>query len=268
MDKLAGRKPLKRRSRKPRRPRRPIGVIIAYQKALKGMFKYLNDQIRAKVTPALEGILAEAKRSSSVFDAYTDMADEVMKFIKALHGGQFPDAEVERVVRGYAEKASDFQRSDLTKILAASLGVDVYFHEPWLRTEMDAFVKKNLKLIKRLEEKHLDKVESIVIDGARRGRTSADISGSLSQEFNISERHAKLIARDQISKLNSDLNKLRQKEVGIEKYTWRGVMDDRERESHIANEGEVFSWDDPPSETGNPGEDIECRCVAEPVIEL
>jgi hypothetical protein len=46
-------------------------------------------------------------------------------------------------------------------------------------------------------------------------------------------------------------------------YIWRTAGDDKVRPSHAANEGERFAWDNPP-DTGHPGEDINCRCVAEP----
>ena len=46
-------------------------------------------------------------------------------------------------------------------------------------------------------------------------------------------------------------------------YIWRTVGDDQVRDSHAANEGKIFRWDNPP-DTGNPGDAINCRCTAEP----
>ena len=46
-------------------------------------------------------------------------------------------------------------------------------------------------------------------------------------------------------------------------YIWRTKRDNKVRPSHAANEGKVFSWDNPPP-TGHPGDDDNCRCVAEP----
>ncbi|MEM6848035.1 MAG: phage minor head protein [Pseudomonadota bacterium] len=45
-------------------------------------------------------------------------------------------------------------------------------------------------------------------------------------------------------------------------YVWRTRGDDRVRSSHAANDGRLFSYDDPPP-TGHPGEDYGCRCTAE-----
>lgn len=48
-------------------------------------------------------------------------------------------------------------------------------------------------------------------------------------------------------------------------YIWRTRGDDKVRPSHAANNGRVFSWNDPP-ETGHPGEDYGCPCTAEPLL--
>jgi len=45
-------------------------------------------------------------------------------------------------------------------------------------------------------------------------------------------------------------------------YTWRTAHDERVRPSHGANEGQVFAWSAPPA-TGHPGNEPNCRCVAE-----
>jgi hypothetical protein len=47
-------------------------------------------------------------------------------------------------------------------------------------------------------------------------------------------------------------------------YVWRTRGDKKVRSSHSANNGKIFSWDNPPP-TGHPGEDYGCRCNAEPV---
>lgn len=48
-------------------------------------------------------------------------------------------------------------------------------------------------------------------------------------------------------------------------YIWRTQGDGKVRSSHAANNGRIFSWDDPPA-TGHPGEDYGCRCTAEPYV--
>ena len=57
---------------------------------------------------------------------------------------------------------------------------------------------------------------------------------------------------------------LRQRALGIESYVWRTQGDDKVRDGHAARAGRRFLWDDAP-EGGHPGQDHNCRCIAEPV---
>lgn len=81
----------------------------------------------------------------------------------------------------------------------------------------------------------------------------------------VGNTRARLIARDQVSKATGELNKLRQREVGVSRYRWTSG-DERVRPDHEANSGKVFEWSSPPS-TGHPGEDVQCRCTAVAIVD-
>ncbi|HOZ32101.1 MAG TPA: phage minor head protein [Tabrizicola sp.] len=53
----------------------------------------------------------------------------------------------------------------------------------------------------------------------------------------------------------------------IESYVWRSRDDARVRSSHAEYDDQTFSWSDPPS-GGHPGQGWNCRCTAEPIIDL
>lgn len=92
--------------------------------------------------------------------------------------------------------------------------------------------------------------------------------------YSINERHARLIARDQIAKLNSAITRKQQEDAGITEYVWYTAGDSRVRDSHAALHNKRFKWTNPPivdSKTGrrcNPGEDFQCRCVALAVFDF
>ena len=62
------------------------------------------------------------------------------------------------------------------------------------------------------------------------------------------------------------LTEIRQRQLGVAGYRWSTSLDERVRDTHAANEGLFFRWDDPPAITGHPGEDIQCRCVGIPTL--
>lgn len=53
----------------------------------------------------------------------------------------------------------------------------------------------------------------------------------------------------------------------LESYVWRSRDDARVRSTHAEYDDQTFSWSDPPS-GGHPSQGWNCRCTAEPIIDL
>jgi SPP1 gp7 family putative phage head morphogenesis protein len=154
------------------------------------------------------------------------------------------------------------------------LGVDVYRSEPWLGELQKSWVSQNTSLIKSVPTQYMAKVEHIVRTGVLGGTTSREIAKQIKAASGVSDRRAKIIARDQIGKANGELTKHRQTDLGVEEYEWITAKDERVRgnpagrfpravPSHWAREGKRFRWDKPP-EGGPPGMAVLCRCFASP----
>ena len=80
------------------------------------------------------------------------------------------------------------------------------------------------------------------------------------------DSHSRMIAHDQISKLNAGLNRARQTAAGIESFVWETQKDNRVRRAHRALQGRKFTW----SEGWDgvyPGEPVACRCWAKAVTD-
>ena len=92
-----------------------------------------------------------------------------------------------------------------------------------------------------------------------------DLQRILLKEYDVVPADAKLIAHDQENKLMGAVMEKWQTQAGIEEYVWQTKLDDKVRATHKANQGLKFSWSSPPV-TGHPGEDINCRCIALPVL--
>ena len=114
----------------------------------------------------------------------------------------------------------------------------------------------------------VSRVDGVITQGVLQGKTNAQVSEQLQKQFGTLKSRANLIARDQTSKFNSDLNRLRQEQAGLKSYEWLTSDDERVRPSHDAHNGKVYSWSKPPVTTGNPGDDVNCRCTARAVVPL
>ena len=83
------------------------------------------------------------------------------------------------------------------------------------------------------------------------------------------EKHANLVARDQINKLNGNLNQTRQDQAGITKFRWITQGDDRVRPSHEEINGNEYAWATGAPEIGGalPSQPVGCRCHAEAIVD-
>lgn len=122
------------------------------------------------------------------------------------------------------------------------------------------------RLIRNLSQDIHDRIERETLGAIFEGRGNDQVAKALREIEGIGRQRARLIARDQASKLNAAMNEFRQGQAGVTHYTWKTVLDGRERPSHNANNGKVFAWASPPAKTGHPGHDVNCRCRAMAII--
>lgn len=132
-----------------------------------------------------------------------------------------------------------------------------------------------------LQNLQVDLIKSIPRDAALRVQhlaAQANIEGGRASELaerilateDITIARAKTIARTEISRASATFNQARAEYVGVSDYIWRTAGDEIVRTSHVEVDGQVFSFLTPPTlsdgETGHPGEFVNCRCYAEPII--
>jgi SPP1 gp7 family putative phage head morphogenesis protein len=177
-----------------------------------------------------------------------------------------------------AESVRDDVDSRLASSIKDAIGIDVTnllrANGPLLES-MQSATRENIALIKTVPGQYLDRVKETVTNGWAQGMRWETLVKQIEHDGDVTETRAKVIARDQTAKLNSAFNQERQQQIGIEKYEWSTSADERVRESHREVHGKVFRWDEPGpvagSVDGEPchaGFDIQCRCVALPVIEF
>lgn len=135
----------------------------------------------------------------------------------------------------------------------------------------EAWAAENAALITSIPGQYLDQVADIARQAVSEGTLTRDIARQIEGRYGVTQSRAKLIARDQIGKLNGQLTQQRQTSLGIEEYIWSTSKDERVRDMHRDLEGSTQRWDTPPitnekGDRNHPGGDYQCRCVARPVI--
>jgi SPP1 gp7 family putative phage head morphogenesis protein len=289
-----------------KRPLQPDGQRMFYFAQLRPMLARMHALVTSELLPLLERALPERRDRSELqtgpgevsairsydlgmwtapgwdrvrataerlrVDAAEDQIKAVLDRITLQLAREFPPRKFRTLAEQVFERTSEFQRAQLSQQVKAAVGLDPLIADRNLEEIAAAFVRENVALIKTISERYFSEVEDITLDAVRSGRRASDVSKEIEERYGISERNARRIANDQVGKAFGDLNKERMTELGVTRYTWRTVKDNRVRDSHDDLDGEVFEWDEPPtdSETGEeviPGSPVNCRCWAEPVLD-
>lgn len=270
--------PPSRRVIRRRRTPRPVGtstLAFAMMRDMRARLQFMKALAIKHLAPAIvkaTGIVEAQVRT----DAPVDEISSAMGDFRAVFFRERTPEELENTIRNHGHKVNRRTRSTFQRQFKAVMGVDVLASEPWLGDEIREFTAENVSLITGLEEETLKDIEQTIIRRVRAGDSPSRIASQLAAQFDVSGSRAQLIARDQTLKFHSRLLRLRYEGQGLKRYRWRTVKDQRVRDRHEALEGKVFSFKNPPvtvtsgkrsGERNNPGEDIQCRCYAEPIFE-
>lgn len=153
-----------------------------------------------------------------------------------------------------------------------AIGIDLatVVRDEDLADYLRAAVYRNTSLITSMGDDVIKRIERTVYDNSIAGNSVATLKTKLKDQFGIADRRAQLIARDQVGKFTSDLDRLRQTQAGITSYTWFTAHDERVRDLHRKLDGREYKWGEATgAEQGlPPGQPIRCRCVAQGIIEF
>lgn len=248
----------------------PTGVERDYNRALqRQVVDPFVQSCREHLLPALPAIFAQARQDADVRDIPegTGWFETLRQaLVTTLVQVGIDDQTITAIVRAVAASVDTFNAAQFHAVIRSVYGVDIFrAAPPGLVPALRAFEAQNIQLIKSIPTQALDRMQNKILNALQTGKSMRDTQKALIEEFGVTSRRAELIARDQVGKLNGQLTELRQVDIGVDSYTWRGVLDARERPEHVEREGQVFKWDEPPDD-GHPGQPIQCRCTAEPVL--
>ncbi len=245
---------------------------LQYFRMLKRLLNPYFQDIEERLIPALSEIVEGFNRSTKVDDERLDQTygEVITRRIRDIRLGialQIPESQLRLRSEDQANNISRFGRNQFDKQVRTVLGVNPIMNEPYLEPQVRSFVERNAALIKDIPEQSLSRLETKLRTRIEAGDSLAKVTATVQSELKVAKNRAKLIARDQTNKFMGKLTELRQTALGVEEYIWSTSRDERVRPTHRANQGKKIKWSDPPSATGHPGHDINCRCVAIPVLE-
>lgn len=250
-----------------------------FQRVSNGYMRLLNEILKDHL-PEIRDAARIEREANSRHDDVSDLMDKIAAIFNTMA------VELERrmskfglydKVQAMAKLTRKLSIKEWKRAVKSTLGVDLlddYYSGEMFRELMQKWVDDNVGLIKTIPQESLGRMRQIVMEGYRKGETTTSIVKKMQRTYSIDRRHAQLLARDQIAKLNGNIAQQQQQDAGVEEYIWSISNDSRVRESHRRLNGKRFRWDDPPvvdEKTGrrcHPGQDYECRCVALAVFDI
>lgn len=143
---------------------------------------------------------------------------------------------------------------------------------PAMKDALNASITENINLIKSIPEQYLKNVEGAVMRSYAAGRDLESMTKEIRGIHPVTKRRAELIARDQSNKANAVIQRTRQLELGITEAIWMHSHAGKDpRPDHVAANGRRYKIAEGCKIGGEyiqPGEQINCRCTARPVLPI
>lgn len=252
----------------------PRSIERDYQRILRAVAKSLDKTLKD------QNILELISRPRPL-----TLSEEIVQAIRGAYAATDTTGKALRAAAAIRDQINAYNLAEMNAVLRSALQVDIFVHEPDLRLHLTEWTAENTRLIKSIPEQYFDRLQGIFSRGLQQGVLAKDLKDQVKELYGVTDSRARLIARDQVGKLNGQLTEKRQTGCGIRAYIWSTSHDERVRESHVEKDGHMYFWrpytgppgdrptcprcglpaHDPPRK-GHPGWEYQCRCVGLPAI--
>lgn len=250
----------------------PHVIEVEYRMSLWPLVRAVHDEIKTSVLPAYEEAWASRQDGLDRVDQTDPKIRVAISKLFARSRAAMPDSKI-RAEATQAGNATDKRhKGTFYRGVSRKVGLNVSAAEPWRDKAIKDWVAQNTTLIKSVRDTVATGVQRDIVEALSKGTRPEVlrdrwIKTGIPVEFGTLEGRMRVIARDQVGKLNGQLSEQRQRGLGVKRYTWRTNIDGRERPHHHARNGQVFPWDSPPSD-GHPGIPVSCRCSPEAILDI
>ena len=267
----------------------PHGVEAKYYRQLQTYFKPLTDYVKKYINENMEPLLrgdaaANIKLDAIPGDSYRNMIYSLENWLSIYMPdiSSTPESANNNVIFAglgkTADEAMEFSEKEFKKIIDKGIHVNVPTSAPWWDDMKASWAEDNYTLITSNARKYVEQINILTEQAIVNGMSPRKLKDEIFKATeSLSDKHCKLLARDQMGKLNGQITQAQMQEIGLDLYVWSTSYDDRVRDSHALMEGLLCRWDDAsvcsydngktwePRPAGavdlHPGQDIQCRCV-------
>ena len=276
-----------RRTRQKQKKMQEVGASkqleVRYRNEMDALLKYM-----------LDIALNELREPETINDALPDYlkslsakANRIFDMLDKIDLGAIANAMASRIVN----TANNVNRQRFDKKAGQMFGIDLKgalaSSGKAVQDELDLARYRNADLIKSVATEFKKEISDTIMQNVYEGQRSTNLITQIKERYHVTESRAKLIARNETSRINGDLVRIRAQALGSKTYVWSGVMDERnfKRTDHYVMNGMLCKWDDKTvfsDDNGvtwkkrksiggveaHPSEQINCRCAALAQVEF
>jgi len=276
--------------RKPRRPKvilRPIeptavmagDLYAAAYKPVIQAWQQAITMIGARYEAALPVRDAFPKSGGNYANPMHDAVFDLDSILAAIEGSleQLVISVTPRL-REWSLSAERWHRNRWSGAILAGTGIDprTMLGPSDVNDTVQAFVSRNVQLIRSVSDDTRAKVSDIVLRGYASRIPLRQVAKEMSEAVAFSRKRALRIASDQNSKLAGRLDQARQEQAGISQFAYHHGAPMHPRKWHAARNGKIYEWDtlhqvDGPDQidpTDAPSIPPFCTCRTRAVIDL
>ena len=242
----------------------------------------------------LEGIIENMRGKSA------RQVGEELEGVRRRYNFQI-ETVADTIASSWVDSVNQYNKDKFMSYMRKVLGIDIgAIVDEAMKDQLDVMMMESASYIKTIPDYLVGKVAQRVLQHYKgepmpENRT---LRQQIREEFKVSDGRAKVLARDQTSKMNTSISSIRQTNLGIDTYIWKTVEDERVvgrpggkypkitklHRNHWMMQGLLCKWDDPTVYSddkgktwkkrlqqmpqNHPGVDIMCRCRAAPYIDI
>lgn len=229
---------------------------LAYNSRLRAVARVVSDILKGYVNPldTLASIHLDA-----IHTALEKYADLIAPWARTVARYMITDV-ARRNERQWFENSKEMARALRAELREAPSGM-----------LFSALQDDQVELITSLPLKASRRVHDLTQQALIDSRRASDIAKDILATGKVTEARARLIARTEVSRTQSNLTQARAMFAGSQGYIWRSSKDSDVRPTHQAMEGVYVPWDTPPKtdksvDPYHAGCGPNCRCWAEPIF--
>jgi SPP1 gp7 family putative phage head morphogenesis protein len=190
------------------------------------------------------------------------------------------DTALKRYSANTLNNQIDRMKAELKNKKQYKFALEQSLDAPEIMNIRSSFLAENLRLAEMLGNEYMAEIGQSAFNAFLEGRSLKDLVDEFQDITDVQESRAEFWGRDQLGDAYAEYTQEMHKSAGIERYIWRTTgdnhvrgVDPKDKTSHVQLNGKIFNWTDgaiaipdafSKPDARHPGEDYQCRCIADP----